>query len=243
MQVTQIYLTDDGQAPEGLLKSFSQSVRKAFPNAPYVLYKNKEADAFLEEHFDHRIISAYKKLVPYAYKSDLLRQCILLIKGGWYVDIGMYCPLPIPKLDDRIELIAFREEPRLMPSSSWSVANGLIYAKPNHPAIQRTIENIVDNCEANYYGYTPLCPTGPMIWGRSLCEEGIKPTTYYGDFIDLTPLHETRNRSMVLPNGRILALYKPKQSRDVRQTLSSLGGKGTNNFADLWQQRRIYNAS
>ena len=153
----------------------------------------------------------------------------------------MYCPLPIPKLDNRIELIAFREEPRLAPSTAWSVANGLIYAKPNHPAIKRTIDNIVHNCEINFYGYTPLCPTGPTVWGKSLCEEGIQPSTFYGDFIDLTPLHETRNRAMVLPNGRILTLYKPRQSQDVRQTLSSLGGKGTNNFADLWQQRCVYN--
>lgn len=240
MQVTQIYLTDDGQEPEGLLKSFSQSVRKAFPNTPYILYKNQEADAFLEEHFDHRIISAYKKLVPYAYKADLLRQCILLIKGGWYVDIGMFFPMPAPKLDNRINLIAFREEPRLVPSSAWAVANGLIYAKPNHPAVKRTIETIVKHCETNYHGKTPLCPTGPSVWGQSLCEEGINSSTFYGDFTDLTPLHETRNRAMILPNGRIMAFYKPNQSPEVRQALSNLGGKGTNNFVELWQQRRIY---
>ncbi len=242
MQITQIYLTDHGQEPRGLLHSFRQSVQRAFHGAPYVLYKNQEADAFLEENFDNRTISAYKKLIPFAYKADLLRQCILFIKGGWYVDIGMYCPLPVPKFDKRIDLVAFREEPRLTPSSSWSVANGVIYAKPGHPVLKRTIDSIVHHCEVNYYGHTPLCPTGPTLWGRSLCEEGIQSTTFYGDFIDLTPLHETRNRAMVLPNGRIIALYKPNQSHEVRQTLSSLGGEGTNNFADLWQQRRVYNS-
>ena len=240
MQVTQIFLTDHGQEPEGILKTFRQSVIRAFPKASYILYKNQEAETFLEQHFDQRIINAYKKLTPYAYKADLLRQCILLIKGGWYVDLGMYCPLPAPKLDDRIELVAFREEPRVVPSSAWSVANGLIYAKANHPAIKRTIDNIVKNCEANYFGYTPLCPTGPNVWGQSLCETGISPSTFYGDFIDLTPLHETRNRAMVLPNGRIMAFYKPSQSSELRQTLSNLGGKGTNNFVELWQHRKIY---
>ena len=47
---------------------------------------------------------------------------------------------------------------------------------------------------------------------------------------------------MVLPNGRILAFYKPNQNPELRQTLSNLGGKGTSNFVELWQQRRIYNA-
>jgi len=243
MQVTQIYLTDHGQEPEGLLNSFRQSVKRALPKGAYVLYKNKEADEFLDQNFDQRTINAYKKLIPYAYKADLLRQCILLVKGGWYVDIGMYCPLPIPKLDNRIDLIAFREEPRLMPSSSWSVANGLIYAKPNHPAVKRTIETIVKHCETNYYGESPLCPTGPNVWGKSLCEEGMNNSTFFGDFIDLTPLHQTRNRAMVLPNGRIFALFKPNQSDKIRQTLSSLGAKGTNNYPDLWQQRSIYDTT
>ena len=242
MQITQIYLTDHGLEPDGLLKSFGRSVQIAFPNTPYVLYKNQEADAFLKEYFDHRIISAYKKLVPFAYKADLLRQCILFIKGGWYIDIGMYCPLPAPKLDKRIDLVAFREEPRVVPSSSWSVANGVIFAKPNHPVIKLTIDTIVKHCEDNFYGSTPLCPTGPNVWGKSLCEEGINPSTFYGDFIDLTPLHETRNRAMILPNGRIFAFYKPNNSSDLRQDLNVLGGKGTNNFVELWKQRCIYNS-
>ena len=98
-----------------------------------MIYKNQKVDAFLDQYFDDRIIHAYKKLVPFAYKADRLRQCILLIKGDWYIDIGMYCPLPAPKLDDRIELVAFRAEPRVVPSSAWTVANGTIDAKPNHP--------------------------------------------------------------------------------------------------------------
>ena len=118
MQISQIYLTDHGQEPDGLLMSFSKSVRRAFPNATYVIYKNQEVDAFLDQYFDDRIIHAYKKLVPFTYKADRLRQCILLIKGDWYIDIGMYCPLPAPKLDNRIELVAFREEPRVVPSSA-----------------------------------------------------------------------------------------------------------------------------
>lgn len=240
MQISQIFLSEQGIEPDGLLKSFSESVKRAFRGTPYVLYKNQEAEAFLNQHFDSRIINAYHKLIPYAYKADLLRQCILLIKGGWYFDIGMYCPLPAPKLDNRIKLIAFREEPRVIPSASWSVANGVIYSTPNHPAVKRTINRILKNCEQNFYGQTPLCPTGPMAWGQSLCEEGINESTYFGDFIDLTPLHETRNRAMVLPNGRILALFKPNQSHKVRQTLSELGGKGTNNYLELWQKRCIY---
>jgi mannosyltransferase OCH1-like enzyme len=230
MQITQIYLTDHGLEPDGLLKSFGRSVQIAFPNTPYVLYKNQEADAFLKEYFDHRIISAYKKLVPFAYKADLLRQCILFIKGGWYIDIGMYCPLPAPKLDKRIDLVAFREEPRVVPSSTWSVANGVIFAKPNHPVIMLTIDTIVKHCEDNFYGSTRCALQGQTSGENHSARKESTPQHFMATSSIYTPLHETRNRAIILPNGRIFAFYKPNNSSDLRQDLNVLGGKGNQQF-------------
>ena len=83
MQFSQIYLSDQGQEPGGLLKSFGRSVQRAFPHADYVQYKNQEAEDFIRQHFNQRVVNAYHKLIAYALKADLARQCILLIKGGW----------------------------------------------------------------------------------------------------------------------------------------------------------------
>ena len=66
MQFPQIYLNDHSQEPDGLLKSFSKSVRRAFPNETYVIYKNQEADPFLDQYCEQRIINADKKIVPFA---------------------------------------------------------------------------------------------------------------------------------------------------------------------------------
>ena len=240
MQITQIYLTDNNHDPSGLLARCCQSAKRAFSFVPHRLYKNDDIELLICKNFDDRVLESYRKLIPYAYKSDLARLCILFCHGGWYADVGLYFPFPAPKLDERINLVSFREEPRMTPSSSWSVANGLIYAKPRHPVVRRAIDLILSNVEANYYGLTPLCPTGPNVWGRALCDFGVQKNTFYGDFVDLTPLSQIRNRAMILPNGQILAFYKPNNSPDIRRNLQSLGAQGTNDFGDLWQQRNIY---
>ena len=76
-------------------------------------------------------------------------------------------------------------------------------------------------------------PTGPNVWGRAICEEGIDGSTLFGYFIELTQQHELKNRAMVLPNRQIFALYKPMGGQGFRQTLGQLGAIGTNNFNEL----------
>ena len=39
----------------------------------------------------------------------------------------------------------------------------------------------------NYYGLTPLCPTGPTLWGKAIASIGIDQNVIIGDFMELTP--------------------------------------------------------
>lgn len=240
MQVTQIFLSDNNSQPPAIIQSYIASVKRAFSGIPHVLYNNSDILAFIGKHYDNRILEAYNKLTPYAYKSDLARLCIVNVLGGWYFDIGIYCPFRGIKFEPRITLAAFRENPRLTPYASWSVANGLFYAKANHPVLQRAIEMITQNCENNYYGHTPFCPTGPNVWGRAICEEGVAGSTVFGDFMELSPQHDIKNRAMVLPNGQIAGFYKPTNAHGFRQTLMHMGATGTNDFNALWESRKIY---
>ncbi len=242
MQVTQIYLSDNNTAPPALLQRYVASVKRAFAHLPHVVYNDNDIQALISQHFDRRVSAAYNKLIPYSYKSDLARLCIVYVMGGWYFDIGLYCPFPGVQFEPRITLAAFRENPRLTPYASWSVANTLLYAGAGHPALRRAIDIITQNCESDYYGHTPFCPTGPNVWGRAICDEGVASSTVFGDFIELTPLHEIKNRAMVLPNGQIVALYKPIGGQGFRQTLGQLGAIGTNDYNALWEQRAIYHS-
>jgi hypothetical protein len=58
----------------------------------------------------------------------------------------------------------------------------------------------------------------------------------YGDYLELTPTHQQKNRAFVLPDGTILAWSKPSEGGD----LTGLGARGVNNYNELWHARRIY---
>lgn len=97
----------------------------------------------------------------------------MFIKGGWYVDIGMYCLFFVFKFDKWIDFVVFCEELRFMLFFLWFVVNGVIYVKLGYLVFKCIIDSIVYYCEVNYYGYILFCLIGLIFWGCFLCEEGI----------------------------------------------------------------------
>jgi hypothetical protein len=138
---------------------------------------------------------------------------------------------------ERIKFLAFRDIQRFS-FTSWACATTVLYSKPNNPALQIAIEMIVNNCADKYYGITPLCPTGPTLLGKALAEHGSQPDFIYGDYLELTPTYEQKNRAFVLPDGTIMAWSKPSGGGD----LTGVGAKGVNNYNELWAQRQVYAA-
>ena len=186
------------------------------------------------ENYDDIIFKTYKKLKPYSYKCDFARYCILFKKGGWYFDIGLKVVKRV-ELKDSTDLVIFRDLNKYT-STSWSCAPGIIYARREQPILGKAIELIVENTKNNFYGLSPLCPTGPSLWGRAIASVGINENTIIGDFIELTPSFQKKNKAMVLPDGTIFAFNKDAPGGD----LESLGCKGVNNYNDFWFNKNIY---
>ena len=188
----------------------------------------------MTDNFDNEVLKTYKKLIPYSYKSDFARFCILYKLGGWYFDLGLICQSKV-SLSDDINLLFFRDI-NFYTQTSWSCAGGLIFAKKQHPIIKKAIELIIKNVSDDFYGLTPLCPTGPSLFGRAIASIGIDEKVLIGDFIELTPNFKKKNKAMVMPDGTIFALNKQAAGGDLK----SLGCVGTNNYNDLWHNKNIY---
>ncbi len=234
MNVSQIFLSDSDAELSPFLKHATGTVQGAFPNADYQLYNKETLRNFISENYGESVVSAYDCLKPYAYKADLGRFCLLNKLGGWYVDIGIRIASPV-EIGERIDFLAFRDIQRFS-FTSWACSIGIMYSKPNNTALQFAIEMIVNNCKNKYYGITPLCPTGPSLLGAALAANGSKTNFVYGDYLELTPTHEQKNRAFVLPDGTIMGWGKPSGGGD----LIGLGAKGTNNYNELWAQKQIY---
>ena len=216
------------------LVSLSASVRQ-FAGEGYHLYTQESLRAFLAHNYEPELLKAFERLQPYAYRADLGRYALLLQQGGWYFDIGTRLHSPL-QFKPEIELVLFREQ-LLAGNCSWACQNAVLYARPGHPVFQKALERILWNGRHDVYGANTLYPTGPILLGRALAQ--VDPdlaTLVVGESIRLTPTHANKNLAFVLPDGTIFAFHKPAGAAD----LTALGATGTNNYVELWQQRRVY---
>jgi mannosyltransferase OCH1-like enzyme len=234
MEISQIYLSDESNELSHFLQHATGTVRAAFPNASHTIYTKETLRQFIEDNYGEEVLWAYDQLRPYSYKADLGRFCLLNKLGGWYFDIAARCINPV-EVGPRIKFLAFREIQRYC-FTSWGCATTVLYSQPENKALQIAIEMIVANCVQQYYGITPLCPTGPTLLGKALASHGSDADFVYGDCLELTPSHQQKNKAFVLPDGTIMAWSKPANGGD----LISLGAKGVNNYNELWTARQVY---
>lgn len=234
MEISQIFLSDAGDELSPFLQHATGTVKAAFPGASHTIYNKESLRQFIADNYDTKVLWAYDTLKPYSYKADLGRFCLLNKLGGWYMDIAVRITNPV-EIGPRIKFLAFRDIQRFS-FTSWACATTVLYSQPNNSALQTAIEMIVVNCTERYYGITPLCPTGPTLLGKALAVNGSQSNFVYGDYLELTPAHEQKNRAFVLPDGTIMAWSKPSGGGD----LTGVGAKGVNNYNELWAARDVY---
>jgi mannosyltransferase OCH1-like enzyme len=234
MEISQIYLSDESNELSHFLQHATGTVKAAFSNDRHTVYNKETLRQFIADNYDPDVLWAYDCLKPYSYKADLGRFCLLNKLGGWYLDIAVRVVNPV-QVGPRIKWLAFRDIQRFS-FTSWACATTVLYSQPDNPALTTAIQLIVNNCHERFYGITPLCPTGPTLLGQALAMNGPNPDFVYGDYLELTPTHEQKNRAFVLPDGTIMAWSKPSGGGD----LTGVGAKGVNNYNELWAKRDVY---
>ena len=234
MEISQIYLSDESNELSPFLQHATGTVKAAFPRGRHTIYNKETLRQFITDHYDPDVLWAYDCLKPYSYKADLGRFCLLNKLGGWYLDIAIRVVNPV-EVGPRIKWLAFRDIQRFS-FTSWACATTVLYSQPDNPALTTAIQLIVNNCHERFYGITPLCPTGPTLLGQALAMNGPNADFVYGDYLELTPTHEQKNRAFVLPDGTIMAWSKPSGGGD----LTGVGAKGVNNYNELWAKRDVY---
>ncbi len=241
--IVQIFISDDDGDPPEMLQGAITSVQQSFSEHNYTRYNGESLRTFISHHFGGEVVAAYDKLVPYAYKADLGRYCLLYQLGGWYADISILMRQTVKRMNSAIEMVYFSDVgDGVVPGRSlFDVSNSLFYARPQLVVLERAIEMVVRHCREEYYGLSIYCPTGPSVLGAAIAAQERSAAHVCGHLMALTPNHNRRNLSFVLPDGQILALFK-KGWMDPEDVLFGKR-KGTNNYEDLWTDRRVYGES
>jgi len=129
----------------------------------YYLYSDEDSAAYIEKHFSIDVLHAFYLLKPGAYKSDLMRYCLLYKEGGVYIDIKFNTIMPLRDI--------IKETPEVYVKDMGAEGcfyNGFIISPPNNNIFKRCIDEIVESCKLQRYGNSPLSITGPCLFGKIL---------------------------------------------------------------------------
>lgn len=234
----------DDSLPD-LLEEVSQISQGCLSGFSYKRWNNQSLRDFISTNFSGDVLDAYDLLKPLAYKADLGRLCLLHEFGGWYADISLKIISPLLSQVPVQGLGFFRDYGAGIPSpmaNTFDVMNSLFCAEAGHPALKRCIDQIVVNVNRKYYGFTSVSPTGPRLLGRVLAGFDLGAVRQIGHFMPLTQGFKQRNLAYVSNSGVIYAWHKNAwhPERPAGGDLASVGLKDTNNYNEMWRNRKAY---
>lgn len=139
----------------------TEVLKTQHPDFHYRLFFLDTAREFIRENFESKVLVAFDSIVPFAFKSDLWRYCILYKYGGIYLDMKYECTngFRFSQLDTTLEYYVFDV-------NRDSIYNGFIVAKPNNRIFLHTINQIVKHTRERFYGENDLVVTGPGLLGQ-----------------------------------------------------------------------------
>jgi hypothetical protein len=251
MKIHQILINDTNKLPDDFSEYHNicyEQIKNLYPNEEYHLYSGEEIEEIIKSNFEDDVFIAYKKLKPYACKSDLARYCLLYLCGGLYIDLNVKLINTIPNLD-KLNFFSFRDITTTS-KRSWSVANSIIFATKKSKIMKKCIDIIVENCKNEYYGISVLDVSGCIVLGRAIMtsNEDINFIATDGELCKINP-HREENylyyfAFLMDKDDKIIAYRKPiLNNTNNMGDISYLGFKGTNNYIEMWKDKEVYDSS
>lgn len=234
MFLSQIYLSDDGNM-HSIISKRSQKLQKLYQECDCKVYTNSALEDLIKKNFDSDVYDAYNNLVPYTFKADLGRFCILYLIGGWYFDIGINLMKKI-KIDESIDLFFFRDLDTKFCLSP--VTNAIIFTKEKrNPIFLECIKKITENVKNKFYGQSSLDVSSVNLFSRRISYYEDKYIIQYGSLRALTTDLNNKNLAFVGQDGTIYAYFD-----SLRQLKIRFPDEFTNvqNYNEFYKNKTVY---
>ena len=220
-----------------------QTIINDNPDYDYMYYDNISMRMFLVENYSDKVIDAFDKLIPGAYKADLFRYCFLYKFGGVYIDTGMISVKGLHYMIDPLDTFISAED-----NGTGGIYNAFMASTPNHPIIGTAIEMTITNIQNNFYGKNALDITGPSLLARAFesalfngVKVSIQPNKSYGNGIKLIKFKKTDDCT-----GSGMLSVSSVASVNVLQTkyptyyIDAKWYNTNEHYSKLWNSRRVY---
>ena len=210
------------------MKRITERTRAENPEFQYRLFNVISARAFIAENFHEDVVRAFDCLVPFTYKCDLLRYCVLYVHGGIYLDIKFKCV-------NGFRLMHMTDGPAVLdyPHLHWfehdhiGVVAGCLAFQPKSHILKVCIDKIIENVRHKRYGFSCLYPTGPGLLG--LVYEEFQPDVAFDMCLTL------KNHKYVIMRGNCVVLETYNEYDAEKYKMNSLSL-----YYDLWVNRKVY---
>ena len=179
-------------------------------------------------------------MIPGAYRSDLVRLCLLHHYGGSYNDMGhQYLTSLNNIVDPSADLVLVNERTDEPGIHNAFMSSFIVH----HPILEAMVTYITENIEAREYGENSLDITGPMALGK--CIEGLAGYEFTGgQFAD--GMHVVLGHHVQLLQHRLEGEYLTLNGDWVIKTKFSEYAdlmyrfRNTPSYHQLWPSRQVY---
>ena len=173
-----------GKIPKIIHQSYTNNLAIRLKNATYTwklmnndyeykYWDDELSDEFIYKNFDNNIKDAYFSLYARAYKSDILRLCILYVFGGIWADISSECLHSFDKIisnNYNINLVLVKDNPSQI--KNGNIYQAFIAVEPKNDIIKYILDITVDrvlnfdkyNTEYPWIHNEIIAVTGPTIF-------------------------------------------------------------------------------
>jgi mannosyltransferase OCH1-like enzyme len=200
-------------------------LKKQNPKFEHFLFDDNDCREFIKQHFRRDVLNAYDRLIPGAYKADLWRCCcVLFINGGIYVDIKLACT-------NGFKLIELTEQEHFVKDRPLplSIYNALMVCKAGNPFLYKCIRAIVNNVNHNYYGNSPLDPTGPILLGNIILQNNLK--------LNIDMRHHEQGGYIIYKNRFVMTTIYDEYNSERIEIYKKIN---LERYEKMWDEKRIY---
>lgn len=146
------------------------------PQCKHNLWSDEDVAMFVKKHYKESIWPLWQHLTP-VQRADSFRYMVILLQGGYYADIDVFCTTPIEEWNVplNVSLIAGYEQTKELTTEEVmqhkfidkeQVEQWFFAAKPGHEVVERCLENVVSNF--HFGERDTLRLTGPAPWTDSV---------------------------------------------------------------------------
>ncbi len=172
-RITQFW---DAETPPGDLRAISRSWAEHNPDHRHVLFNDRTARSYLEQHFPPAVATAYRRSRDATTRADLLRLAVLCHWGGVWADMDDRCLAPVADVVPGWAAACFWQE------RSGFLCNNFIAAVPGHPILRRALTTAVTAINRGDRDKVWML-TGPGLLSRAFAAEMAQAGDAWADWL------------------------------------------------------------